>query len=110
MYEFSDFQGSQKELDRSLTKHARKRMNSRGLSDDAVTAALMYGRLTRTRGSEIYAIGRKEINKFKTIGIDLSNFDGVQVVCSSDGAVLTTYRNRDFRKLRPYRHHHRMNA
>ncbi len=83
-----------------LTKHARKRMGARRLSPEAVQAALEHGRIIRVRGAEIYAVGRKEVEKLSREGIDLSQFEGVQVVCSPDGAILTVYRNRDLSRIR----------
>ena len=44
--------------------------------------------------------GRKEVRKSAKQGIDLCALEGIQVVCSTDGAVVTAYRNRDFRGLR----------
>lgn len=86
-----------------LTEHARQRMSARRLPEAAVKAALDHGRVEHVRGAAIHAIGRKEISRCRRQGIDLSPFDGVQVVCSPDGVVLTAYRNRDFRGLRPQR-------
>ena len=48
----------------------------------------------------IYAIGRNEVERFKKENVNLSECEGVQVVCSIDGVVLTVYRNQSFRKLR----------
>jgi hypothetical protein len=89
----------------TLTRHAKDRMSGRRLSEEAVTAALTYGRIARVRGATIYAIGRKEVERYGRWGIDLRAFEGVQAVCSSDDAVMTVYRNRDFRQLRPRRRH-----
>jgi hypothetical protein len=86
-------------LGATLTKHACDRMSRRGLSEAAVAAAIAYGRIVHIRGAAIHAIGRKEVEWFEPDGIDL--YEGVQVVCSPEGAVLTVYRNRDFRGLRP---------
>jgi hypothetical protein len=66
-------------------------------------AALAYGRRVHVRGATIRAIGRREVARYRSHGIDLAMYEGVQVVCGSDGAVLTAYRNRDFRGLRPRR-------
>lgn len=95
-----------------LTKHAHARMNERRLSDEAVNMVMTYGRAVRVRGAEIYAVGRKEVEYYLAEGVDLSRFDGVQVVCSPDGAILTVYRNKDFRGLRPRggRRHYRLAA
>lgn len=86
-----------------LTQHAQLRMGMRGFSSSDVSLVLAYGRKIHVRGAAIYAVGRKEISQCAEFGIDLSNLDGMQVVCSSDGAVMTVYRNRDFRTLRPRR-------
>jgi hypothetical protein len=87
----------------NLTNHAWKRMTSRGVSSAAVEAVFDYGRLTYIRGAAIYAIGRKEVGRFAKQGIDLSSFEGIQVVCTTGGKILTVYRNRGFRRLRSYR-------
>ncbi len=84
-----------------LTKHALARMNKRRLSDETVIMVMAYGRLARVRGADIFAVGRKEVERYFAEGVDLSRFQGVQVVCSPDGSVLTVYRNNDFRRLRP---------
>jgi hypothetical protein len=83
-----------------ITEHARKRMKQRQIRDAAVFAALDFGRCVHVRGAVIYAIGRKEVKKFAYEGIDLSEHAGVQVVCTTTGAVLTVYRNQDFRGIR----------
>jgi hypothetical protein len=89
----------------ALTHHAIDRMAGRRLSEDAVSAALTYGRIAHVRGAKIFAIGRKEVDRYGRWGIDLRRFEGVQVVCSTDDSVMTVYRNRDFRQLRPRRRH-----
>lgn len=83
----------------TLTSHARERMATRGLRTDAIDAALAYGRVIHVRGADIYAIGRKEIERYAEDGIDLAAYDGVQVV-STDGVIVTVYRNRSFSGLR----------
>lgn len=95
-----------------LTKHAQRRMTARRISDVALEAVLTYGRVAFVRGAEIYAIGRKEVELYQRQGIDLTAFEGIHVVCSLNGAVMTAYRNRDLRGLRPNgcRYHHRQAA
>jgi hypothetical protein len=87
----------------TLTHHAKQRMTARRLSREAIRAALSYGRVAFVRGAEIFAIGHKEVRTFACEGVDLSPYEGVQVVCTPDGIILTAYRNRDFRALRPGR-------
>lgn len=91
----------------TLTNHAKERMATRGLRADAIDAALAYGRVVYVRGADIYAIGRKEIARYAEEGIDLSSYDGVQVVVTADGAILTVYRNRSFNRLRDRRAYRR---
>jgi len=93
-----------------LTDHAQRRMSQRGLSEDAIDAALTYGREVRTRGAVIYAIGKKDVRKHLADGVDLRAFEGIQVVCVSDGTILTVYKNRDFSGLRDRRRGHRRAA
>ena len=87
-----------------LTRHARLRTSARRFGVAAIEAALAYGRIVHVRGAEIHVIGRKEVFRFRHRGIDLRDFEGVQVVCRpGSGLVLTAYRNRSFRGLRPHR-------
>lgn len=86
-----------------LTQHAQQRMGMRGISSANVNKVLAYGRKVHIRGAVIFAVGRREIVLCAEYGVDLSGLDGLQVVCSNDGAVMTVYRNRDFRGLRPQR-------
>lgn len=84
-----------------MTAHAKVRMRQRSVPPDAVEAALTFGREVHTRGATIYAIGRREVREAAAVGEDLGAFEGVQVVCARDGAVITVYRNADFSGLRP---------
>jgi Domain of unknown function (DUF4258) len=84
----------------TLTRHAKERMATRGVSADAIDAAIEYGRMVYIRGADIFAIGRKEIARHQREGIDLSTYEGIQVVVASDGHILTVYRNRSFSGLR----------
>ncbi|MCK5689776.1 DUF4258 domain-containing protein, partial [Myxococcota bacterium] len=86
-----------------LSKHAKVRIDARGFTLAAVEAVLKFGRLVYVRGAAIFAIGRKEVIRFAKDGIKLGHLEGIQVVCSEDGLVLTAYRNNDFRGLRPSR-------
>ncbi len=85
----------------SLSRHAERRLNGRRLGAAAVTAAMLFGREVHTRGATVRAIGRKEVARSRLDGIDLQRFEGIQIVCAPDGTVITCYRNRDFRHLRP---------
>lgn len=84
-----------------LTTHAQTRMTGRRISETALSAVIDYGRVVYTRGAKIYVIGRKEVTTFLRKGVQLADFEGIHVVCSPDGAILTTYRNHNLRGLRP---------
>ena len=86
-----------------MTMHAVRRMHARRISEAAVRATLEHGRIVHVRGAVIHAIGHKEISHLRRHGIDLSHYEGIQIVCAPGGTILTAYRNRDFRSLRPRR-------
>lgn len=93
--------------DGSLTRHAKIRMQQRSLTASAVDSALQFGRLIRIRGAEVFALGQREIRTAAKYGLNLTAHDGVQVVCTGSGVILTAYRNRNFRRLRPRRRRRR---
>jgi hypothetical protein len=87
-----------------LTRHAWRRTSARRVAAAAIEAALAYGRVLHVRGAEIHVIGRKEVFRYRCHGIDLRRYEGIHVVCRpGSDFVLTAYRNRDFRGLRPHR-------
>ena len=51
----------------NLTRHAMKRMSARRLSFNAVQRAVEYGRVVHARGATIYAVGRKEVARFRIV-------------------------------------------
>lgn len=83
-----------------LTHHARLRMDGRRISPVAVAAVLAHGREAWVRGAKVVALGHGEVLKGARRGLDLRPFEGLQVVCSPEGDILTVYRNHDFRPLR----------
>ena len=86
----------------AVTQHAWARMCGRRLNGQTIDAVLSYGRVIHVRGAAIYAIGRKEVERLGRSGVDVAAYEGVQVVCTPDGsAILTVYRNSDFRGLKP---------
>ena len=86
---------------RIITSHARMRMMARRISETALSAVMEYGRVVYVHGAKIHVIGRKEATTFLRKGLELADFEGIHVVCNPEGFVLTTYRNRNFRGLRP---------
>lgn len=84
----------------ALTEHARIRLDSRRISYDAVLAALQFGREVRIPGGTVYFVGRRQVHKQAAQGRNISSFEGIQVLCSLDGAIITAFRNHDLRWLR----------
>jgi hypothetical protein len=85
----------------ALTSHALVRMYARRLSEEAILAAFQHGREVHGRGAVIFAIGRKEVLHGRRLGVDLTGYEGIHVVCSREGTIMTVYRNHDLRDLRP---------
>lgn len=85
-----------------LTRHAEARMRSRRISGSLVDLTIAYGRVSHIRGAVIYAIGNKEVARAQKVGDDIRECQGIHVVTSTkSGAIITVYRNRDLRKLKP---------
>ncbi|NTX39165.1 hypothetical protein HUA78_32495 [Myxococcus sp. CA033] len=87
----------------SLPRHAYELMITRSISRTAIEVALEFGRCVEIRGAQSFAIGRREVEKYRRDGIEPREFEGTQVVGMASGAVMTVYRNSDFRSLRTRR-------
>ena len=83
-----------------LTLHAADRSRTRGIPTEAVEAVIEFGKHRSIRGADIYTIGWREVRLHAQAGIDLSRWEGIEVVCAHDGAILTVYRNKNPRALR----------
>ena len=89
----------------AATNHCLKRMQHRGIRNWQLEAVLDHGRAIYVRGACILAIGVKEVVQAMKNGVDLRGCEGIHVVTSlSDGAVVTAYRNCDFRGPKPRQH------
>lgn len=93
------------ELTNSL--HAKLREGQRGISQKQVLLAFKYGRVIHARRAVYHVIGNNEIEKFGSLEPELKNMNGIQIVTSSQGTVLTAFRNKDLRKIRPFKHSHK---
>lgn len=80
-----------------LTTHVQKRMQSRGISEEDIQEVVRYGRTFYARGAVFKVIGKKEIERYSD-NAELDHLEGVHVVIAHDGAVITTYRNRQFHR------------
>jgi hypothetical protein len=87
-----------------LSRHAHKRMGARSISQVDLSMVFRYARIVHVRKARIFVVGRREVARWRHEGVDLSKLEGIHVVCAADNdTVITVYRNRDLRGLRPRR-------
>lgn len=91
-----------------VTTHAAVRMQQRGISPDLIATVLEFGRCVHARGLTFRVIGKKEVARYAREGLDLDHAEGIHVLVAPDGSVVTSYRNHDLRKIRPYKRKHAM--
>jgi hypothetical protein len=84
-----------------FTQHGRDRASARRLSPLMRQTVFDFGREVHTRGAVIYVVGNKEVTEAKAFSEDISEIEGWHIVCSRQGEIITAYRNRDLRGLRP---------
>jgi hypothetical protein len=85
----------------TLTDHARRRLNARRIPLDAVDFVFRYGRELPSRGAVLHVLGRRELELFRKDGVNVDGYEGVHVVASEEGTVITAYKNRSPHRLRP---------
>jgi hypothetical protein len=85
-----------------LSQHAEMRMSQRAIDLEQVQLVLSYGRLIHSRRARYYVMGRKEIERLEKKGLDVGGLENIQVVVAEkSNLILTVYRNKDFRQIRP---------
>ena len=84
-----------------ITYHAEMRMCQRGICADTLELILQFGRKIRSKGAIFYVIGKKEIQRYCQVEPKLRNMEGMQVLTTHEGTVITTYRNKNLRSIRP---------
>jgi hypothetical protein len=85
-----------------LTQHAEMRMSQRSIDLEQIQLVLSYGRLIHSRRARFYVMGRKEIKRLEKNGLEVSDLENIQiVVAKKSNLILTVYRNKDFRQIRP---------
>lgn len=85
-----------------LTRHAGLRASQRGVSIEAIDAALAWGREIHVGGGVLECrLDRRSVAQARRTGVDLKAFEGTIVIVSvRDGRVVTAYRNRHPRRVR----------
>ena len=86
----------------TLTKHGATRLSARGLPVARLRGVFEFGREVHTRGAIIHVVGRNEVAYANKFAADITDLEGWHVVCSREGHLITAYRNRDLRGLRPH--------
>lgn len=84
----------------SLSQHARERADARSISPAAIAAAIGHGRRFRSHGAWAYRLDRRSLAEAEQRGLQLTSFEGVHVIVSDDGTVITVFRNRRPRRVR----------
>lgn len=79
--------------------HAAQRSTQRGIDKDMVAHAFRYGYRFHHHGAIYYRIGRKEIKRYSAICPDLKKMNGIHVVTSLNGKILTLFRNKTFKRI-----------
>jgi len=87
----------------TLSRAAWKAMTSHGFKQEDIENGLTYGRVLYSGKACFFIIGRREVARARKRGIDLRRQEGVHVVCSPEGTILTIYRNHHVRKDWPPR-------
>jgi hypothetical protein len=80
-------------------------MQQRGITQEMLEAVLVFGREVYGPGTVLYVVGHREVERWRREGARVEDLEGLHVVCSPSGAVLTTYRNHTLKGLRALRHH-----
>ena len=83
-----------------ISTHAIDRCRTRRIPELALHAALEFGHTRTTRGAVVHTLGWRQVRDLAERGIDLSRYEGVEVVESHDGVIVTVYRNRNGRAMR----------
>ena len=86
-------------MNQELTTHAKKRMRQRGFSDHTMDIIVNYGRYEQAPGGAIKIILRNKecqriVSMLKRDVQLIDNAKGGTLIISSDGQILTCYKNK----------------
>lgn len=79
--------------------HANIRAKQRGFTPKQVATIIRFGRKNHQAGAIYYSIGHKEIKRYYKQAPFLQDMNGMHIVMSLDGTILTMFRNRNFKKI-----------
>lgn len=87
-----------------FTDHSRVSLNKRRINEDMVEKALQFGRHIYANGAHICFVGRKEVQKAKTKGIDIQELESLNLIlqeCDGKIVLITGFKNSS---LKRYKH------
>jgi hypothetical protein len=86
-----------------LTSHALARMSARGVNNEQILFALMYGRRYYVNDAIEFVVGRKDLARAKKVGAVAVHIEGLHVVAAfeSEGIhIITVYKNQDMKNVK----------
>jgi hypothetical protein len=85
-----------------LSHHAHIRMSQRSIDLAQIQNVLMHGKMMHSRRARFYVVGKRDVKRLAKAGLDTQNLENIQVVVEEkSNTIVTVYRNRDFRHIRP---------
>ena len=82
------------------TRHARQRRHARRIPLHHVRAALDWGRSFRCSGAWTYRLDRRMVALARARDVRVEYAEGVHVVVSDSGRIITVWRNLSGRRVR----------
>lgn len=86
--------------DYTLSRHARERLDQRGVSLSGLEAALRWGRRSWTHGDLQYRLDRRRVQAARREGIRVDEHEGTTVILTQSEVVKSVWRNRRPRRIR----------
>ena len=90
-----------------VTRHLLERLDARGIDLEDVVTTVTYGRRFFVDSAVHYVMGWRDVERCAQEGLDLRGAENIHVLCSTDGSILTAYKNQKMPQTRP-RHRHRI--
>lgn len=82
------------------TRHARMRSDARHLPPAVVEDVLDFGRRVHLRHVDCLVVGRREVKRAGAAGRDIRRAEGVHLILSPSGRLVTLYRDRSLATVR----------
>jgi hypothetical protein len=83
----------------TLSSHARRRIDSRGISLRSVDAAIRWGRASWSHGDRLFFLDRRSVHHARREGVRVDEHEGTVVILTTDGTVRTVFRNRSLKRV-----------